>query len=233
MSCAIVNGGAAIAMLSGFEAVRFPLSVTVTVKFAVPAAVGVPLDRSRGAQSQAGGERSALTVHEFPRCRRSRQRLRVCRSDRASGSDAVVIDRGGTVIAMLSGFDAVRLPLSVTVTVKFDVPPAVGVPLMSPPALRVKPAGRSADDCPRVSAAAPVAVSVCEYAVPNVPPGQRPRGDRQRGWIDRNLVRLRVSRAVLIRDLHGKAEIAWRGRAPADGALCGIDAQSVRAVSRR
>jgi hypothetical protein len=87
----------------------------------------------------------------------------------------VVTDNGGTVIAMLSPFDAVRLPLSVTLTVKLEDPPAVGVPLITPPALSVKPPGNEPVEIVHVfPPLPPVAVSVWEYAVPKVPPGSDP-----------------------------------------------------------
>ena len=64
------------------------------------------------------------------------------------------------------------MELSVTCTVKFEVPGAAGVPLILPAALSVRGAGSE----PTVTAhvyppVPPLAAKVCEYAVPAVPPG--------------------------------------------------------------
>ena len=61
---------------------------------------------------------------------------------------------------------AVRDPLSVTPTVKFDVPAAVGVPVIAPDeAFKDKPAGRVPVAIDHVyGAVPPLATTVAEYA---------------------------------------------------------------------
>src|SRR5215204_2716435 len=68
--------------------------------------------------------------------------------------------------------EAVRFPLSVTVTVKSREPKAVGVPEIVPAALRVRPAGRAPSDVQRLPPLAPDACRVCEYATPTCPLGR-------------------------------------------------------------
>jgi hypothetical protein len=56
--------------------------------------------------------------------------------------------------------------------VKFDVPAAVGVPLMTPAELSDKPAGSLPAEMVQLSSPVPpLAANVCEYALPVVPPG--------------------------------------------------------------
>jgi hypothetical protein len=60
--------------------------------------------------------------------------------------------------------------LSVTLTVKLDVPLAVGVPEMTPPLERVSPAGRLPEASDHVYAAVPpVALRVVLYELPTMP----------------------------------------------------------------
>jgi hypothetical protein len=62
-----------------------------------------------------------------------------------AGADVVETERGGGLITMLNGADAVcgvGVPLSVTWTVKLNVPGFVGVPLIVAP-VRVSPSGRA------------------------------------------------------------------------------------------
>jgi hypothetical protein len=62
---------------------------------------------------------------------------------------------------------------SVTRTVKFDVPYAVGVPLITPPELKESPAGNEpALSDHEYGVTPPEAASVWEYATPTVPPGR-------------------------------------------------------------
>src|SRR5258708_1568249 len=69
--------------------------------------------------------------------------------------------------------EAVAPVASVTVTVKFDDPIAVGVPAMAPDEDSVKPAGSDPEVTIHVSGAtAPAAARVCEYATPMVPGGR-------------------------------------------------------------
>jgi hypothetical protein len=60
------------------------------------------------------------------------------------------------------------------VTTPVNVPAAVGVPLNTPVVpFSVTPPGNAPDVRPKVGAGEPLAVYVCVYATPNVPPGGR------------------------------------------------------------
>jgi hypothetical protein len=59
----------------------------------------------------------------------------------ALGKAEVVMTTGVAVMAMLRALVAAPLAESLTCTVKLEVPPVVGVPLMIPALLRVSPAG--------------------------------------------------------------------------------------------
>jgi hypothetical protein len=64
---------------------------------------------------------------------------------------------------------------SVTCTVKLDWPELVGVPLIVPPTLKLRPAGNVPEATVHAyGVVPPEAVSVVEYAVPTVPPGKEP-----------------------------------------------------------
>src|SRR5690349_15768553 len=78
------------------------------------------------------------------------------------------------LIVMLRACVAVFDPPSVTCTVKFAVPgDPLGVPDITPPALRFKPVGRLPTVTLHVRLLPQLdAVSVCEYAVLTSPPGR-------------------------------------------------------------
>lgn len=85
--------------------------------------------------------------------------------------DVVVTARVGV---MVSAIDLVVIApaVSATCTVKFEVPAVVGVPLSTPVLLRETPAGKDPVLTDQVcEPVPPVAVKVCEYAVPTVPLG--------------------------------------------------------------
>jgi hypothetical protein len=169
-----VSGGGVTAMLSAFDAAVLLLSATVAVKFAVPAAVGVPVMAPFTARFSPAGSEPLLTVHEYPPV----PPLAVSACEYAVpivpfGSDAVVIVSVSGATAMLSAFDAELLPLSTTVTVKFAVPGAVGVPAMLPLAARLSPAGgEPAERIQTYPPVPPLAASACVYGVPTFPPGR-------------------------------------------------------------
>ena len=62
----------------------------------------------------------------------------------AAGSEVVVMVTG-VATTMLKALVALLLPAAVTIAVKLKVPLAVGVPLMTPVLLRVRPVGRAPD----------------------------------------------------------------------------------------
>jgi hypothetical protein len=61
-----VNGGGATVMLSDCVAVAFELSFTCTVKFAVPAVVGVPLIVPLAASDRPAGSEPRVVDHVYP-----------------------------------------------------------------------------------------------------------------------------------------------------------------------
>src|SRR5579883_2509388 len=138
----IVTGAAATVMLNALDAVCALLSVTVAVKFEVPAAVGVPPMLPAGFRLKPAGSVPAVTAHVYPPVPPLADSPAVYAEPAVPfASEVVVTVSGATVTAMLSGFDAVCPVLSVTVAVKFEVPAVVGVPPMVPPELRLRPAG--------------------------------------------------------------------------------------------
>jgi hypothetical protein len=92
------------------------------------------------------------------------------------GSETVVIVSVGAVELMLMENGLVAFCAgeeeSVTCTVKLDWPVLVGVPLMVPPLLKLRPAGNAPDvTVHEYGVVPPEAVSVVEYGVPTVPLG--------------------------------------------------------------
>jgi predicted ribosome-associated RNA-binding protein Tma20 len=87
------------------------------------------------------------------------------------GREDVVTDRAA-VTTTVSGAVALAPELSATCAVKFDVPAADGVPLITPAELSDSPVGSvpalTVHEYPPVP---PLAARVCEYAVPTTPFG--------------------------------------------------------------
>jgi hypothetical protein len=86
--------------------------------------------------------------------------------DPAVSGDVVVIESGGltVMVSVTMSTAAVGVCESVTETLKVDEPSVVGVPLMTPPVLMVRPGGRVPDESAHVKGPLPpVEVSVVEY----------------------------------------------------------------------
>ena len=151
-------------MLRALVAVLPPLSATRTVKLEVPNAVGVPVSAPAALSVRPAGKDPALTLHAFPPL--PPLAANVCEyavPTVASGSEAVVTVRGGGSTTMLRTLVALLPPLSATRTVKLEVPTAVGVPVIAPPALSVRPAGSTPAIRDQVfPPLPPAAESVCE-----------------------------------------------------------------------
>src|SRR3990172_7910786 len=133
-----------IIIASAFVAVAPLVSVALTVKFEVPAAVGVPLiSPVVPLSANPAGSAPTVTAHvmgDFPPLLASVWLY--ARFTVPSASDAVVI-AGYALTVIDSALVAVALLSSVTCTVKLDTPAVVGMPLISPVALfSVSPAGR-------------------------------------------------------------------------------------------
>ena len=141
----VTESAGLIVMASACVAVRDPLSVTRTVMFDVPVVVGVPLiapddefnDNPAGnvpaARSQVYGvvpPVAAKVVEGYVEL------------TTPTGNDVVVIESAALTV-IESACVAVRDPLSVTRTVKFEVAAVVGVPVIAPDdASKDKPAGK-------------------------------------------------------------------------------------------
>src|SRR5215472_4363537 len=131
-------------MVSDSAAVAEPAapSVTLTVKFAAPAAPGVPEMLPPADRLRPAGSVPLDTDHEYggvPPVAPS-----VCEYATPTvpaGSEDVVITRAGGLMVSDSAAVAERAALSVTLTVKFAAPAAPGVPEMLPPADRLRPGG--------------------------------------------------------------------------------------------
>ena len=139
------------------------LSVTFTVKFADPALPGVPDIVPPADRLRPAGNDPPATDHEYggdppdapSGCEYATPTV-------PAGSDDVVIRTGGGSTVNDNAFVALPPPLSVNLTVKFAVPPADGVPLITPvDAARLKPCGKLPCDIAQVTGGiAPAAASV-------------------------------------------------------------------------
>lgn len=154
-------------------------SVTLTVKFDVPfGPVGVPVIAPALLIVNPGGKLPALVVNvkgANPPVAATVWLYAV--PSTPAGSEVVVMLGGaGRLIVMLNACVAdcgATVLASVTFTVKLAVPLGpVGVPLIAPEGLRVRPAGSDPALTENVSVPAPpVSVTVWLYAVPSVPAG--------------------------------------------------------------
>jgi hypothetical protein len=167
----IFNAGALIRIERAAFVEREPLSVTLTVKPDVPAAVGVPeivlparvnpagSDPLATDQVYGGVPPDAFSVCEYPT------------PTVPAGNDEVLMFNAGALIVSDSPALADPEALSVTLTVKLDDPAAVGVPEIVPPA-RFSPAGSDPVTTDHVYGGdPPVALSACEYPTPTIPTG--------------------------------------------------------------
>jgi hypothetical protein len=169
----IESGGGSTVRANDFVAVRDALSRTWTVKFAVPAVVGVPLiTPALDTVSQVG---APVTDHVYGGVPPVAARLweYAVPTVPFERGDSVVIASGGGSTVRANGFVVICDALSRTWTVKFTVPAVVGVPLISPAGDSVSQVGAPVTDH-RYGGAPPVAAKLWEYAVPTVPFG---RGD--------------------------------------------------------
>ena len=175
----MVGGAAAVPMTicSGCDAERFAESVTLAVKFDVPAVVGVPVIVPVLESVRPAGSDPALMDHVYGVV--PPEAPRVCCGYTVPavppGSDVVVMvgGVGAGLITICSGCVLDKFAESVTLTVKLDVPAVVGVPVIVPVLDNVRPAGRDPALMVHVYGAVPPDTPrvCCGYAVPAVPPG--------------------------------------------------------------
>src|SRR5215831_7720438 len=117
-------------MLRAWVAVALALSFTCTVKFAVPAVVGVPVMAPFAARVSPAGNAPVVIDQVLPPAPPLAARVWLYAVPTvALGSDAVVTLNCGGATTMLRAFVAVVLALSFTCTVKLAVPAVVGVPV--------------------------------------------------------------------------------------------------------
>jgi hypothetical protein len=150
------------------------LSVAPIVKLNVPAVLGVPVSIPLEKRLSPAGKEPAKSDQVYggvpPVAVRGCEYIVPVIPD---GSGEVVVIVGGIVVLRLKAFSAIRWPVSVTRIVKLNEPSAVGVPVSPPPDERLNPCGK---EDPGASdqvygGVPPVAVKVCEYAVPTIPDG--------------------------------------------------------------
>jgi hypothetical protein len=112
------------------------------VKFDVPTIVGGPVIAPVDAfNDNPAGKVPVITAHVYGVVPPAATRVaEYAALTTPTGSDVVVIDSAGLIV-IESACSAVRAPLSVTPTVKFDVPAVLGVPLITPAEDNDNPAG--------------------------------------------------------------------------------------------
>jgi len=152
-------------------------SVTCTVKLDEPALVGVPLIVPPTLKLRPAGNAPEVTVHEYGVVPPVAARVNEYAVPTIPfGTEAVVIVSVGALALMLMENGLVAFCTgeeeSVTCTVKLDWPAPVGVPLIVPFLLKLRPAGNAPDvTVHEYGVAPPEAANVVEYAVPTVPLG--------------------------------------------------------------
>ena len=130
------------ARLSDFEALAPELSVACTVKFAGPAAVGIPEIVPFAASDSPAGSEPLVTDHEYvPVPPLAAKACEYAAPTVAAGREAVVMTNCAGLTVRVSGLVAFAPELSVACTVKFAGPAAVGVPEIVPFAASDSPTG--------------------------------------------------------------------------------------------
>jgi hypothetical protein len=151
------------------------LSVTVTVKFDEPVPVGVQEMTPALDSDNPAGRLPALTAHVYPGVPPLAFNvvlyvLPVCAAPRLVDVIVNVLGAALTAIDSLAEAVCVGDALSVTVTVKFAVPFAVGVPEITPPLDSESPAGKLPDAIDHAyPGVPPLALSVALYELPFFP----------------------------------------------------------------
>jgi hypothetical protein len=152
-------------------------SVTCTVKLDWPPLVGVPVIVPFLFKLRPVGKEPEAKVHEYGSVPpEARSVVEYAVPTVPLDNELVVIASGDPLatIVIEKALDAFCTgeEVSVTCTVKLDWPPLVGVPLIVPLWLKVRPAGRDPEaNVHEYGSVPPEAVSAVEYAVPTVPLG--------------------------------------------------------------
>ena len=169
----MIDGAALITIVSDLVADAPRLSETFAVKANDPVAVGVPVIAPDAAvRLSPVGRLPELMDHvngDVPPDSVSVCEYETVRSP--PSSDAVVIDSAALIVTDMVLVGAAPAA-SVTLTVKLNVPAAVGVPLKTPAELKLKPPGTDPELTDHVSVPVPpVVAKVCEYTTPTSPTG--------------------------------------------------------------
>jgi hypothetical protein len=159
-----VGGRSIIVSVNGFATVAPAPSATFTVNEYIPVLVGVPASTPELLSASPGGKAPAVMDHVNGAV--PPDSAVVCEYATVAapfGMGEVVVIAIAPLIVIVSAWVAPAPAESVTLTVKVDTPAATGVPLNTPPALKVSPAGSEPVETNQVSGAVPpVAASVCE-----------------------------------------------------------------------
>jgi hypothetical protein len=125
------------------------LSVTATVKFELPLAVGVPEITPAFDSVRPAGRLPEEIDHVYPGVPPLALSVKLYATPTCPAPSVVVLIVNGAVVVVgevvmekLAVFVCAGDSLSVTATVKFEVPLAVGVPEITPALDKVRPAGR-------------------------------------------------------------------------------------------
>jgi hypothetical protein len=154
----VIASDALIVIERSFVPLRPPLSTTRTVKFVVPAAVGIPLINPVPLVwvdifNPAGNE-PETTDHIFGTVPPVKSKVALYVALTTPCGNAFVTMVGGAMTLIARSLVALRPPLSATRTVKLDAPAVVGVPVISPfpfPCVDIfKPAGKDPADIDHV-----------------------------------------------------------------------------------
>ena len=148
-----------------------PVFVALTVKLYVPIAVGVPEITPAGLSVKPTGKLPAVISQVIGAVPVAASVWLYAVPAITLGKEAVVITGGvrGAGSTIMLKLTVSAPPVFVALTVKVNVPSAVGVPEITPEELRDKPAGKLPTVTSQVNGVPPVATSVWVYAVPTVP----------------------------------------------------------------
>jgi len=154
-----------ITMESAFVADAPTLSATFAVKLDVPAVVGVPVIAPPALIESPAGRLPEFTDHVRGAVPPVAASVWLYATPTVSAGRLAVVMLGAALITIESALVPDAPTVSAAFAVKLAVPVAVGVPLMTPPALMASPAGRLPAESDHVSAPVPpVAANVWLYA---------------------------------------------------------------------
>jgi hypothetical protein len=170
----IASGGGSTVSANDFVVICDALSRTRTVKFAVPAVVGVPVITPAADNVRPAGGVPDVTDHKYGGAPPLAAKLWEYAAPTMpfGRGDDVVIEIGGMIVRenpFVTGFET----LSATRITKLLIPTPVGVPPMTPAADNVRPPGNVPDATDHVyGGIPPLATNPWEYGMPIAPLGR-------------------------------------------------------------